>query len=92
MWSDIIWRMEGDPIQRGVAVLADIESAAKRAIFLTVLWQINVSNKTLSTIQGSAKEWSLGCVIPASWSPLAAGAHFTQTRDHSLADPCMYRA
>ena len=25
-------------------------------------------------IQGSAKEWSLGCVIPASWPPLAAGA------------------
>ena len=29
------------------------------------------------TIQGSAKECSLGCVIPASWLPLAAGARFT---------------
>ena len=39
-------------------------------------------------IQGSAEEWSLGCVIPASWLPLATGACFTQPRDHSLADPC----
>ena len=37
-------------------------------------------------VQGSAKEWSLGCVIPASWLPLAAGVGFTQPRDHSLAD------
>ena len=41
-------------------------------------------------IQGSAKEWSLGCVIPASWLPLAAGARFTQPRDHSLANPCKW--
>ena len=34
-------------------------------------------------LQGSAKEWSLGCV-----TPLAAGARFTQPWDHSLADPC----
>ena len=40
-------------------------------------------------LQGSAKEWSLGCVIPASWPPLAAGARFTHPRDHSLADPCI---
>ena len=39
-------------------------------------------------LQGSAKEWSLGCVIPASWLPLAAGARFMQPRVHSLADPC----
>ena len=26
-------------------------------------------------------------MIPASWSPLSAGAHFTQPRDYSLADP-----
>ena len=37
-------------------------------------------------IQGSAKEGSLGCVIPASWPPLATRARFTQTTDHSLAD------
>ena len=30
-------------------------------------------------VQGSAKQWSLGCVIPASWPPKAAGAQFTQT-------------
>ena len=39
-------------------------------------------------VQGSAKEWSLGCVIPASRPPLSAGARFTQPRDHSLANPC----
>ena len=39
-------------------------------------------------IQGSAKEWSLGCVITASWPPLAVGARFTQPRDHSLLKPC----
>ena len=41
------------------------------------------------TIQGSAKEWSLGCVNPASWPPVGAEAHFTQPRDHFLADPCV---
>ena len=40
----------------------------------------------LLQIQGSAEEWSLGCVIPASWTPLAAGARFTQPR--TLADSC----
>ena len=42
----------------------------------------------MMSVQGSAKEWSLGCVIPASWSPLAAEAHFTQPRDNFLPDPC----
>ena len=41
-------------------------------------------------VQGWAKEWSLGCVIPASWPPLAAGARFTVFRDHSLDYPCTY--
>ena len=27
---------------------------------------------------------------PASWPPLAAGARFTQPRDHSFAQPCIY--
>ena len=40
-------------------------------------------------MQGWAKEWSLGCVNPASWLPLAAGGEFTQPRDHSLAQPCI---
>ena len=39
-------------------------------------------------IQGSAKEWALGCVIPATWPPPAAGAHFTQPKNYSLAEPC----
>ena len=26
-------------------------------------------------------------MIPASWLPLVMGAHFTQPRDHSFADP-----
>ena len=38
-------------------------------------------------IQGSAKRWALGCVIPASWVPLAAEREFTQPRVHLLADP-----
>ena len=41
-----------------------------------------------STGQGFTKEWSLGCMIPVSWSPLVAGALSTQPRDHSIADPC----
>ena len=44
----------------------------------------------LSLVQGSAKEWSIGCVIPVSWLPLAAAARFTQLRVHSLAYSCMY--
>ena len=39
-------------------------------------------------LQGSAKKWTLDCVIPASWPPLAAGARFTQPRALSLSDPC----
>ena len=39
-------------------------------------------------IQGWTKEWSLGCVIPASWLLLAVGARFTQPRDHSFNLPC----
>ena len=42
------------------------------------------------SIQGSATEWSLGCVISASWLPRAAGARFTQPGDHYLLDPCTY--
>ena len=50
---------------------------------------LTVFQLTTNKIQGSAKEWSLGCVIPASWSPLATVARFTQPRDHYLADPCV---
>ena len=41
-------------------------------------------------VQGWAKEWSKGCVNPASGLPLATGREFTQPRDHLLADPCIY--
>ena len=50
------------------------------------------SRQTIARVQGSAKEWSLGCAIPASYLPLAAGTCFTQPRDHSLADPCKSRS
>ena len=39
-------------------------------------------------VEGWAKEWTLGCVNPASWLSLAAGGEFTQPRDHSFAQPC----
>ena len=35
-----------------------------------------------------AKEWSLGCVNPASSLPMAAGRKFTQPWDHSFPQPC----
>ena len=41
-------------------------------------------------VQGSAKRWALGCVIPASWLPLAATGEFTHPRTHLLADPCIH--
>ena len=38
--------------------------------------ELNPSMNALlsNNIQGWAKEWSLGCVNPASWLPLAVGA------------------
>ena len=42
-------------------------------------------------VEGPAKEWSLGCVIPASWPPLALWSHFTQPRENSSADSCSYQ-
>ena len=45
---------------------------------------VAIMNKVESgQVQGPAKEWSLGCVIPASLLPLTAGARFTTPRDHS---------
>ena len=41
-----------------------------------------------AVVQGSAKDWTLGCVKRA---PAARGGQdvgITQPRDHSLADPC----
>ena len=36
------------------------------------------------------KERFLCCLNPASCLPVSAGGEFTQPRDHSLAQPCMY--
>ena len=47
-------------------------------------------NEKVVKVQGWAKEWSLGCVNPASWLPVAVGHKFTQPRDHSFAQPCTY--
>ena len=43
-----------------------------------------------TTLQGWAKEWSLGCVNLASWLPLAAGREFTQPSDPFFVQPCTY--
>ena len=40
--------------------------------------------------RGWAEEWSLGCVNPTSWLPLAARREFTQPTDHSFAQSCIY--
>ena len=37
--------------------------------------------------RGWAKEWTLGCVNPTSWLPLADEGEFTQPRAHSFAQP-----
>ena len=41
-------------------------------------------------VEGSAKEWSLGCVKRAPAAREGQDAGITQPRDHSLADPCMH--
>ena len=45
-------------------------------------------SKKSKDVQRWDKEWTLGCVNPASWLSLAAGGEFTQPRVHSLAHPC----
>ena len=42
----------------------------------------------LCVVQGSAKEWSLGCVKRAPAARGGQDAVLTKLRDHSLADPC----
>ena len=39
-------------------------------------------------VQGSAKEWSLGCVKHVSFARGGQDLGFKKPRDHSLADPC----
>ena len=43
---------------------------------------------TIVTVQGSAKEWSLGCVKRAHAARGGQDAGITQPSDHSLAGPC----
>ena len=43
----------------------------------------------MCVLQGSAKEWTLGCVKRASAATGGQDAGITQPRDHSLPDPCM---
>ena len=43
----------------------------------------------VENLQGSAKEWSLGCVKRAPAARGGQDAGITQPRDHSLADPCI---
>ena len=45
------------------------------------------NHKIHDLVQGSAKRWTLGCMNPASWLPLAAGGMLMQPRAHLLADP-----
>ena len=46
------------------------------------------SNRRIVGLHTWTKNWTLGCVNPASTLPLAAGGEFTQPRDHSFAQPC----
>ena len=54
---------------------------------------IRLLARAARAIQGSAsaERWTLGCVNPASWLPMAAGGELTQprARAHLLADPCI---
>ena len=45
-------------------------------------------NYSRTTLQGSAKDWSLGCVKRTPSARGVQDAGITQPRDHSLADPC----
>ena len=40
-------------------------------------------------LQGSAKEWSLGCVKRAPTARVIRDMGITQPKDHYLADPCI---
>ena len=86
--SDIVTilpRSQGSPhicflLYNTISVLAKIDTKTETSVDLTT--------RDALYLQEWAKERFLGCVIPAFWLPLAAGARFTQPRDHSLADPC----
>ena len=40
-------------------------------------------------VQGSAKEWSIGCVKRAPAARVIRDMGITQPKDHYLADPCI---
>ena len=56
-------------VEHVTAVARYVRQAHKRQV---------TNRMNVSTVQGSAKIWALGCVNPASWLLLAAGDEFTQ--------------
>ena len=71
----------------------DTGGAGVLSFFIVVVVNV-ISSDTITwyvTLQGWAKEWSLGCVnsLPAARRSQEAG--FTQPRDHSLAQACIYK-
>ena len=48
----------------------------------------SLASCSIQPLQGSAKEWSLGCVKRAPAAKGGQDAEITQPRDDSLADPC----
>ena len=73
-------------------------SSNERCVLLeasSLVWRwglgwVQIVGKGRKNVQGSAKERSLGCVNPASWLPLSTEGKFTQPRNHSFADLCIY--
>ena len=51
----------------------------KRSDLMSSQGGIGADLLELPHVQGSSKRWALGCVIPASWPPLAAGGAFHAT-------------
>ena len=63
-----------------------LESSQNSILLHWTLWHSNLGG--LQTQSTGIDLKVLGCVIPASWLPLAAGSEFTQPKAHLLADPC----
>ena len=64
----------------------DLFPVASQKIDLQSMKEIKIGQET--NLQGWAKEWTLGCVNPASKLPLAAGGELTQPGAYSFAQPC----
>ena len=60
-----------------------IDKSVILTLWWLIMWFFSIWGfpKLSYTVQGSAKEWFLGCVNPASGLPLAVGREFTQPRD-----------